>query len=1112
MRGLRSLGTGMSVYSSQIVTSAGCPLGPDAADEERWLRALAQRLTSDTHLAEDLAQEAWLASLERPPQEAQLHARAWLRTTVLNLSRGARRTRERRLRRERDVAQPERVPSTWVEVERRALQRNLRAALARLEESDRQLIVARYIEGRSTRDLASKLELREGTVRVRLSRAMGRLRALLDVPCSRAGTPRQARLSSLVALVKLPQRLPWPGLAGASTTGGLPLTACAGLAMKNVVAVLAAVLVVWGAWWAWRGSLSGAAPQPGSSAPAQSDSRPALPSKVATDAGSTAPVTDAQRVVVATTEDSLGPTPDGALGPPQAFLARFIDEAGSPLAGVELVPLRGLGTTFARRALKGHVLDRLRASPPALATVSDPAQRSDANGRLRIELRWPRDQRPQRLKLEALAAARTSREIEVDTPQLTRENPVFLGAITLPPGSVCEGRVLASDGRPAPDVEVYAARPWTLANDADRARLRAFGTHPGSGLGDGVRPLTRTDAEGRYRLSGVPVGQLRLFARGAQTLTSYSEPVAVSTDGHTLVPDLILEPQDSSWWIQGQVQDPDAVPVEGVALRLMSLERDSYYAASRTHTDSGGQFRIVAPPGVAFTLEARDARERWPHLFQAPVSAGDPAITLEFQSVNWLDIHARTANGGVPDSLSTWMLNADQSPRSSHHLKVAPGHLRVPVLPEPFYVSVLAHGCRPRLCGPFASGETPTRVDVELAPAPGFHGRVLAAGRPVANAEVHLHRQAEGGRAWFDEGLFTRVEANLKRLPVSHRPLREVRTNEEGEFFLPMTTAGTFCVHAEAQGYARARSAFYLFDPGTTQDPPLPNADSSDVTDIELELTPGGSLGGQVLVAEGVDPMGTLIVASSGDGHLLTTRADEVGAYRFAALTPGPWQVQRLDPKRLETLFYHYTNPMRPDEEEPWTVQVKGREHTVHDIDLRTEAPCILRGTILVNGAAPLGWTASLSSQRVPVDPAGTFVLLAPEPGDYHLSFGPPSVRTNARFRQPITLTPGETPWHLELATGTLELHDLPIPTEPSHLDLEIPPLALTWESPSGLRWQASFRQLTETTARLDQVPTGRLTLRQRPKRLRSYRPDDTWETLASVEVEAGRLATIRMP
>ncbi|MEM9380147.1 MAG: RNA polymerase sigma factor [Planctomycetota bacterium] len=86
--------------------------------EMGWVRQLARGLVADPALAEDLAQEAWIAASTRPP--AALHGagalRAWLATVVRNLARKSARSRGRREHHERTAAPPETAPSTADEV------------------------------------------------------------------------------------------------------------------------------------------------------------------------------------------------------------------------------------------------------------------------------------------------------------------------------------------------------------------------------------------------------------------------------------------------------------------------------------------------------------------------------------------------------------------------------------------------------------------------------------------------------------------------------------------------------------------------------------------------------------------------------------------------------------------------------------------------------------------------------------------------------------------------------------------------------------------------------------------------------------------------------------
>ena len=63
---------------------------------------------------------------------------------------------------------------------REELRLRVRRALGRLGERDREVLVLRYLEQLSMRDVAAVLGASEGAVRVRHLRALQALRALLD--------------------------------------------------------------------------------------------------------------------------------------------------------------------------------------------------------------------------------------------------------------------------------------------------------------------------------------------------------------------------------------------------------------------------------------------------------------------------------------------------------------------------------------------------------------------------------------------------------------------------------------------------------------------------------------------------------------------------------------------------------------------------------------------------------------------------------------------------------------------------------------------------------------------------------------------------------------------
>jgi RNA polymerase sigma factor (sigma-70 family) len=86
---------------------------------------------------------------------------------------------------------PERATAGHEDASLRRLE--LRAAVARLNERERELVALRYGGDFTTRQIAELLGLRTNTVEVALHRTLARLRLLLDEPAALADLPLQRR-------------------------------------------------------------------------------------------------------------------------------------------------------------------------------------------------------------------------------------------------------------------------------------------------------------------------------------------------------------------------------------------------------------------------------------------------------------------------------------------------------------------------------------------------------------------------------------------------------------------------------------------------------------------------------------------------------------------------------------------------------------------------------------------------------------------------------------------------------------------------------------------------------------------------------------------------------
>jgi RNA polymerase sigma-70 factor (ECF subfamily) len=199
-----------------------------------WARRLARRLTRNPEDAEDLVQDALLASMERPSAPTGA-TRPWLGAILGNLFRSTLRSTRRRDRREQSVGmEPVHAPEPEETLAALEVHRMLAQLVAELPEPYRQTLVLRYFEERSAAEIAAQAGIPAGTVRWRLKTGLDQLRARLDerqggrkawlVLLVRFGGPGERRVPAPPRSTVLPLRLALTAIAtGAVVAGGLLL-------------------------------------------------------------------------------------------------------------------------------------------------------------------------------------------------------------------------------------------------------------------------------------------------------------------------------------------------------------------------------------------------------------------------------------------------------------------------------------------------------------------------------------------------------------------------------------------------------------------------------------------------------------------------------------------------------------------------------------------------------------------------------------------------------------------------------------------------------------------------------------------------------------------------
>ncbi len=147
-----------------------------------WVRSLASAILRDEGLAEDVAQDAWVALLRHSDERGGPigDLRAWMASVVRNLSK--RKMRSESLRRGEELSEEaERTAPTTPEVlEREALRRRVVDAVLELKEPFRSVVLMRFFEELEPVRIAQILRVPRSTVRTQLQRGLAQVRERLQ--------------------------------------------------------------------------------------------------------------------------------------------------------------------------------------------------------------------------------------------------------------------------------------------------------------------------------------------------------------------------------------------------------------------------------------------------------------------------------------------------------------------------------------------------------------------------------------------------------------------------------------------------------------------------------------------------------------------------------------------------------------------------------------------------------------------------------------------------------------------------------------------------------------------------------------------------------------------
>ena len=212
--------------------------------------SVALRVVVDPHLAEDVTQATFaILATEARHLAGRAVLSSWLHRTASNQAAKLVRGEMRRRMREQEAYAMQTLPPEsdpdWTRITPL-----LDAALNKLAEADRAVILLRFFEKKTAREIAAELKLSEEAAQKRVARALERLRALLAGQGVCVSTATLGALITTQAVAAVPIGLSASvtaaALAGGTAAGGITLTTLKLIVMSKLKVSAVSALVVAG--------------------------------------------------------------------------------------------------------------------------------------------------------------------------------------------------------------------------------------------------------------------------------------------------------------------------------------------------------------------------------------------------------------------------------------------------------------------------------------------------------------------------------------------------------------------------------------------------------------------------------------------------------------------------------------------------------------------------------------------------------------------------------------------------------------------------------------------------------------------------------------------------
>ena len=667
---------------------------------------------------------------------------------------------------------------------------------------------------------------------------------------------------------------------------------------------------------------------------------------------------------------------------------------------------------------------------------------------------------------------------------------LHLGDLTLRPGGSVRGRVLDHEQRPVAGAQVVVSEERTIWGSNDLEQLRSHGPDMWEGA-----PESKSETDGSFLVEGVAASMTRAWAKSETMRWAVSEPLEVTAGNVVRDVLLVLDPEDKADAelrdIEGIVVGPDDKPIARAKMSVRQQIEGSSWGTGQ-NAEENGRFRVhPRERGVRIRIEFSDPGDRYTHVKIEDVKPGTKDLVIRLEELKSLVVDVRDESGPVEDFRVLW--GSDESNFSAHACKDekhADGRATVRVPSASFWYLVEAPLHMPEKIGPLDGNKPPAEIPVKLRTIPGIHGRVLAGEKPVQGAKVALYKQPTNMRIEMN-GFTTLLETSAET---------ETTSGADGSFTLDLQQDGSFSILAEADGYARAQYG------------PVQLESAQGLRDLALQLDTGGALEGKVLMPPGRSPAGVIVAINRGDAHPFTQLVGPDGAFRFAQLTAGSWELSRAD-----ELFHGPTSTSSSSGEDvqPGTLRrdlsIAVGQTTHMDLDLRNSNPCVLDLELRNNGEPVRAWavvvwpkdrnTFNGSPPSATTDSNGRARIEVDDPGECSLTARPPAESgSEFEYHADVTLQRGPNSWSEIVRTGRIE------------------GTISGWSPDAGTSWRLMPQNVYNRIPELrpdasghfsaGMLAAGSITV-QRSKGDAAQR---TWETVQTIELAAGETKTLQLP